>query len=68
MKHPLRNTVLSIAGSLAIAALFLASASSARAAGPGELRLASVAERMADTAHPGNKKGGEVSPPLRFGL
>ena len=40
MKHPLRNTVFYIAGSLAIA-LSLGAASSARAAGLGELRLAS---------------------------
>jgi pilus assembly protein FimV len=40
MKNPVRNTVFYIAGSMAIA-LSLGAASSARAAGLGELRLAS---------------------------
>ena len=38
MKHPLRNTVLYVAGSILVAAL-LGAPFSARAAGPGELRL-----------------------------
>ena len=41
MKSGVRNPVSFIAGSMAIAALVLASASTARAAGLGELRLAS---------------------------
>lgn len=41
MKHPLRNTVFYIAGSIAVAALFLGAGSTARAAGLGELRLLS---------------------------
>jgi pilus assembly protein FimV len=40
MKNPLRNTIFFVAGSIAVAAL-LAAASTARAAGLGELRLLS---------------------------
>jgi pilus assembly protein FimV len=41
MDNPLRNTVFFIAGSIAIAGLCLGTASTARGAGLGELRLAS---------------------------
>jgi pilus assembly protein FimV len=41
MKHPLRNTLFFVAGSVAVAALFLGMSSTARAAGLGELRLES---------------------------
>jgi pilus assembly protein FimV len=42
MKNPVRNTSLFVAGSLAIAALFLGTAPAARAAGLGELVLLST--------------------------
>lgn len=41
MKNPLRNTAFFVAGSIAVAALCLGTPSTARAAGLGELRLAS---------------------------
>jgi pilus assembly protein FimV len=41
MKNPLRHTVFFVAGSIAVAALFLGTASTARGAGLGELRLVS---------------------------
>jgi pilus assembly protein FimV len=42
MKHPIRNTLLFVGGSLAVAALFLSTAPTARAAGLGELVLQST--------------------------